>query len=104
MVIEDLALDALSHDPPGNGKFEFHERRRVTLQRCSPERLGHTGVGYLKPMTDERRHDRDRDGPEDIDDLVDEWGEDSFPASDPPGDVPPNLALRPKSTPRGRDW
>ena len=29
--------------------------------------------------------------PEDPDQLVDEWGEDSFPASDPPATVPPKL-------------
>lgn len=28
---------------------------------------------------------------EDVDTLVDEWGEDSFPASDPPGTLPPSL-------------
>ena len=27
-----------------------------------------------------------------VESLIDEWGEDSFPASDPPGGLPPSLA------------
>ncbi len=29
--------------------------------------------------------------PEDVDELVDEWGDESFPASDPPSSIPPTL-------------
>ncbi|HEX6947409.1 MAG TPA: hypothetical protein VF246_08665 [Acidimicrobiia bacterium] len=38
-----------------------------------------------RPDTEEPRT------PEYADELVDEWGQDSFPASDPPGEVPPTL-------------
>lgn len=57
-------------------------------------------MGTRSPMTNGRHPDRDHEEFEDVDDLVDEWGEDSFPASDPPGDVPPDLTKKSKESKR----
>jgi hypothetical protein len=41
-------------------------------------------LDHLQVAMEERR----REG---VDEVVDGWGEDSFPASDPPGSLPPTL-------------
>ncbi len=44
-------------------------------------------------MDQERRKTEDTESEEDeeyLEEVVDEWGEESFPASDPPGERPPS--------------
>lgn len=60
--------------------------------------MGMLGIGRAETMNQEAQTTgAASDGVEDLDQLVDEWGDGSFPASDPPGALPPGLTSKAQS-------